>query len=64
MLDAGRVLVNHVLPGLTLRYTSDGSPPNAASAAVNGAISDKGVIQVAAFDRNGRAGLVARIENP
>lgn len=64
MLDAGRVLVNHVLPGMTLRYTSDGSTPNAASATVNGAISDKGVIHVAAFDRNGRAGLVARIENP
>jgi hexosaminidase len=64
MLDSGRVLVNHVLPGITLRYTSDGSAPTASSKLVDGAIADKGVIQVAAFDRNGRAGLVSRIENP
>jgi hexosaminidase len=64
MLDGGRVLVNHVLPGITLRYTSDGSAPTASSKLVDGAIADKGVIQVAAFDRNGRAGLVSRIENP
>lgn len=64
MRDGGRVLVNHVLPGITLRYTSDGSAPTASSKLVAGAIADKGVIQVAAFDRNGRAGLVATIENP
>ncbi|NYE59174.1 hexosaminidase [Duganella sp. 1224] len=64
MLDGGRVLVNHVLPGITLRYTSDGSTPTANSKLVAGAIADKGVIQVAAFDRNGRAGLVSRIDNP
>jgi hexosaminidase len=64
MLENGRVLANHVLPGITLRYTSDGSLPSAGSKVVTGAIADKGVIQVAAFDRNGRAGLVARIENP
>ncbi len=64
MLDSGQVLANHVLPGITLRYTCDGSAPTASSKLVDGAIADKGVIQVAAFDRNGRAGLVSRIENP
>jgi hexosaminidase len=63
-LEQGSVLANHVLPGLTLRYTSDGSAPTASSTPVNGAITARGVIQVAAFDRNGRPGLVARIENP
>jgi hexosaminidase len=64
MLDGGRVLANHVLPGITLRYTSDGSTPGADSKRVDGPIADKGMVQVAAFDRNGRAGQVARIDNP
>jgi hexosaminidase len=61
--EAGKVAANHALPGLALRYTSDGSEPHAASPLVQGAIADKGVIQVAAFDRNGRRGRIARIDN-
>jgi hexosaminidase len=56
------VLANHVLPGMALRYTADGSLPTADSPLVTGPIRERGVIQVAAFDRNGRRGLVARIE--
>ena len=64
MLDGGKVLVNHVLPGIAMRYTSDGSEPNTNSKPVSGPISDKGSIKVAAFDRNGRTGKVSRIDNP
>ncbi|MBV6323584.1 family 20 glycosylhydrolase [Duganella violaceipulchra] len=63
LLDGGRVLVNHVLPGIAMRYTSDGSEPNTSSKPVNGPISDKGQIKVAAFDRNGRVGAVSHIDN-
>ncbi|MYM27237.1 family 20 glycosylhydrolase [Duganella sp. CY15W] len=62
-VEGGKVLVNHILPGLTLRYTTDGSVPTVQSKAVTGPISARGVIQAAAFDRNGRSGLVARIVN-
>jgi hexosaminidase len=62
MLDGDRVLVNHVLPGMTMRYTSDGSEPKADSKQVDGPIIERGLIQVAAFDRNGRRGLVATID--
>jgi hexosaminidase len=62
MLEGERVLVNHVLPGMTMRYTVDGSAPSATSKLVNGPIAERGLIQVAAFDRNGRPGLVARID--
>lgn len=60
--EGGHVLVNHALPGLALRYTVDGSVPTVASPLVTGPIAERGTIQVAAFDRNGRRGLVARIE--
>ena len=62
LLEDGQVLVNHVLPGIALRYTADGSAPVATSKPVTGPITERGLIQVAAFDRNGRPGLVARIE--
>jgi hexosaminidase len=60
----GQVLANHMLPGTTLRYTTDGSLPNANSPAVQGPILAKGTILVAAFDRNGRSGRASRIEVP
>jgi hexosaminidase len=62
LLDGDKVLVNHVLPGIALRYTIDGSTPTASSRPVTGPIAERGLIQVAAFDRNGRSGLVARID--
>jgi hexosaminidase len=64
LLDGGQVLVNHVLPGITLRYTVDGSEPTAASKLVNGPIQERGTIKVAAFDRKGRRGHIASIEGP
>jgi hexosaminidase len=64
LVEGDAVLVNHVLPGMVLRYTTDGSLPTAASALVAGPIRARGVIQAAAFDRNGRRGLVARVERP
>ncbi|MYM81579.1 family 20 glycosylhydrolase [Duganella sp. FT50W] len=63
VVEGGKVLVNHVLPGLTLRYTTDGSAPTARSKPVTGLIAAKGTISAAAFDRTGRAGMVARIIN-
>jgi hexosaminidase len=62
MLDGDKVLVNHVLPGILLRYTTDGSDPTAASREVAGPIAERGLIKVAGFDRNGRPGLVASID--
>ena len=62
--EGGKVHANHALPGLALRYSSDGTEPHAASPPVAGPIADRGVIQVAAFDRNGRRGGISRIDNP
>jgi len=62
VLDGEQVLVNHVLPGIVLRYTVDGSEPTAASRLVTGPIVERGLVKVAAFDRTGRRGLVASID--
>ncbi|KQV58075.1 family 20 glycosylhydrolase [Duganella sp. Root336D2] len=63
VLEGGKVYANHALPGLALRYTSDGSKPTASSALLQGPIADRGLVQVAAFDRNGRRGGISRIDN-
>ena len=63
VLQDGAVLANHGLPGMVLRYTTDGSAPTAASKMVTGPIVERGMIRVAAFDRKGRSGAVAAIES-
>ncbi|SFF96322.1 hexosaminidase [Duganella sp. CF458] len=61
--DGDKVHANHALPGFALRYTSDGSEPTAASPLVQGPIAERALIQVAAFDRNGRRGGISHIDN-
>ncbi len=61
--DGGSVLVNEQYPGFSVRYTIDGSDPNAHSPQVNGPISAKALIRVAAFDHNGRGGRSSQLDN-
>lgn len=59
----GQVRCNIQLPGLTLRYTADGTEPSLKSPPVAGPIPAKGTIRVAAFDGRGRKGFTAEVEN-
>lgn len=61
-VEGGKVLANHVLPGMLLRYTVDGSEPTVDSPRVTGPIAARGLVRVAAFGRNGRRGAVAQVE--
>jgi hexosaminidase len=61
---SGQVFVNHQLPGLALRYTIDGRNHSINSPLVSGPLQAKGVVNVAAFDRNGRRVHIAHIELP
>ena len=56
------VRVNQQLPGFTLRYTTDGSGPDARSAVASGPIAAAGDVRVAAFSRAGRQGRASRTE--
>lgn len=62
-LENGNVLANIQYPGLELRYTTDGSEPEATSKLYSGPISEKGMIKMAAFDTAGRKGRVVEVEN-
>ena len=56
------VFANTQIPGLTLRYTLDGSEPTASSREVPLSIRERATVRVAAFDRNGRASRAAQVD--
>lgn len=63
-VEGGQVLTSVELPGLTLRYTTDGSEPTPRSALVAGPIPLRGTVRVAAFDGKGRRGHTASATPP
>ncbi len=57
-LDNGLVVVNSAYPGLEIRYTTDGTQPDANSPVYNGPIeAGNSMIKVSTFDSRGRASL-------
>ena len=61
VIENGSVLANIQLPGLQLRYTTDGKEPTAKSKLYSGPIAAKGTISVKAFDARGRSGTLAKM---
>jgi len=59
----GQVRANLQLPGFTVRYTTDGSEPTAASAVLSNPVAARAVVRVAAFDRRGRKSATATVDN-
>ncbi len=57
----GRVQGNHRFPGMTLRYTLDGTEPAEASPVFTGNLPAVGRLTVAAFDAAGRRGAIQAI---
>jgi hexosaminidase len=62
--EGGVVLCSVELPGMTLRYTTDGSEPTPRSPEVRGPIPLRGAVRVAAFDTTGRQGHTAQLTAP
>ena len=63
-VEDGVVRCSVELPGLILRYTTDGSEPTVRSALVRGPIPLRGTVRVAAFNTTGRKGHTARLTAP
>ena len=59
----GMVHANIQLPGLTIRYTTDGNEPTTNSTIYTSAISQKGTIKLRAFDSKGRGGRTVQVSN-
>jgi hexosaminidase len=59
----GAVWANEQIPGFSLHYTVNGGEPSVASPSVAGPINARGLIRVAAFDRNGRGGRSSQLDN-
>ncbi len=64
-LQGGKYLANIQFPGLTIRYTTDGTEPEANSTLYNDAVTKAGnAIKFRAFDTKGRGGNVSEPVTP
>ena len=64
VVESGVLKANTELPGLTIRYTTDGSEPTASSAVYEKPLpSTTGQIKLKAFDSAGRASKTIEIKN-
>ncbi len=61
--ENGKVKANVQLPGMTIRYTTNGSDPTVKSKVYTGPVSEKGTLKFAAFDAAGRSSRVTTVEN-
>lgn len=62
IVQEGKILASYPWPGVTLRYTRDGTVPGPRSPALTGPLEPGGRITVAAFTTGGRISPAATIE--
>ncbi len=55
VIENGRLLANSSMPGLTIRYTADGSEPDARSKVYVGPVEASGTFRLRCFDAAGKA---------
>ncbi|MGV3504053.1 MAG: family 20 glycosylhydrolase [Adhaeribacter sp.] len=63
LVENGLVKANVELPGLLIRYTTDGREPTVNSLVYSGPISEKGTIALRVFNQAGRGGRTVKIAN-
>ena len=62
-VENGKVVANVQLPGMEVRYTTNGTEPTKNSQLYTGPISEKGTVKLKVFDPSGRAGRAVTVEN-
>lgn len=63
IIQDGSVLCNLQFPGLVLRYTTNGTEPDAGSKIYMSPVTEKGTIKVCAFTTQGRKGRTVTLQN-
>ncbi|MHC2992133.1 beta-N-acetylhexosaminidase, partial [Pontibacter sp. HJ8] len=63
VVENGRIVANVQLPGMVIRYTTDGSEPTQKSKAYKEPIASKGTVKLRVFNRAGRGGRTVTVEN-
>ena len=58
----GTLTASTEYPGLTIRYTTDGSEPKATSPQYTKSVAVSGIVKLATFDTRGRASRVTVVE--
>ncbi len=62
-IEDGNLIANSTYPGLTIRYTTDGTEPTRTSTVYKEPVSISGKIKLKAFDAAGRGSLTMEINN-
>ena len=61
VIKNGEMMANTALPGLTIRYTTDGTDPELASKQYTGPVKISGKIKVRCFDASGKSGRIVSL---
>ena len=61
MIEKGQLLANTAMPGLTIRYTTDGSEPGPSSTLYSGAPNVQGTVKLRCYDAAGKASRVVEV---
>lgn len=64
LVENGQVKANVQFPGMLIRYTTDGSEPNANSAVYTKPITNKGTLKFSVFNSAGRGSRSVSVLNP
>lgn len=62
VLEEGKLKANVALPGLTIRYTTDGSEPTADAPRYTGPVAVNGLVKLKTFDTRGRSSRTTTAE--
>jgi hexosaminidase len=63
VVEGGAVKANNQLPGMIIRYTTNGTEPNSSSNVYTQPITTKGEFKFRVFDSNGRGGNTVSVVN-
>jgi len=64
VIEGGLLKANVNFPGLTIRYTTDGSDPGEQAALYQGPIAVKGEVKLRCFDASGRSSRITTLQAP